>query len=39
MGDALQMLASFLETTPYCDNTHYEGQTDALYVLRSADGL
>ena len=34
MDEALQMLADFLETIPYCDNTHYEGQwQQTLYIM------
>ena len=34
MDDALQLLADFLETIPYCDNTHYEGHyQQMLYVI------
>lgn len=33
MGDDLQMLASFLETTPYCDNTHYEGHFQQMLYM------
>ena len=31
---ALQLLADFLETVPYCDNTHYEGHwQQTLYIM------
>ncbi len=31
---ALQLLADFLETVPYCDNTHYEGHwQQVLYIM------
>ena len=31
---ALQLLADFLETIPYCDNTHYEGHwQQTLYIM------
>ena len=31
---ALQLLADFMETVPYCDNTHYEGHyQQMLYVI------
>ena len=34
MDEALQMLADFLETIPYCDNTHYEGHwQQTLYIM------
>ena len=34
MDEALQMLADFLETIPYCDNTNYEGHyQQMLYIL------
>ena len=34
MDEALQMLADFLETIPYCDNTNYEGHyQQMLYLL------
>ena len=34
MDEALQLLADFLETVPYCDNTHYEGHyQQMLYVI------
>ncbi len=34
MDDALGMLADFLETIPYCDNTHYEGHfQQMLYII------
>ncbi len=34
MDEALQMLADFLETIPYCDNTHYEGHyQQMLYII------
>ena len=34
MDDALRMLAEFLETIPYCDNTHYEGHfQQMLYII------
>ena len=34
MENALQMLADFLETIPYCDNTHYEGHfQQMLYII------
>ncbi len=34
MDDALRMLADFLETIPYCDNTHYEGHfQQMLYII------
>ena len=34
MDEALQMLADFLETIPYCDNTNYEGHyQQILYIL------
>ncbi len=34
MDGALQLLADFLETVPYCDNTHYEGHwQQTLYIM------
>ena len=34
MENALQMLADFLETLPYCDNTQYEGHyQQMLYII------
>ena len=34
MDAALQLLADFLETVPYCDNTHYEGHwQQTLYII------
>ena len=34
MDEALQFLADFLETIPYCDNTHYEGHwQQTLYIM------
>ena len=34
MEDALQLLADFLETVPYCDNTNYEGHyQQMLYII------
>ncbi len=31
---AMQLLADFLETVPYCDNTHYEGHwQQTLYII------
>ncbi len=34
MDGALQLLADFLETVPYCDNTNYEGHwQQALYII------
>ena len=31
---ALQLMADFLETVPYCDNTHYEGHwQQTLYIM------
>ena len=34
MDEALQMLADFLETIPYCDNTNYEGHyQQMLYII------
>ena len=34
MDDALQLLADFLETVPYCDNTGYEGHyQQMMYVI------
>lgn len=34
MAEALQLLADFLETIPYCDNTHYEGHyQQMLYII------
>ncbi len=31
---AMQLLADFLETVPYCDNTHYEGHwQQTLYIM------
>ena len=34
MEEALQLLADFLETVPYCDNTHYEGHwQQTLYIM------
>ena len=34
MDAALQLLADFLETVPYCDNTHYEGHwQQTLYIM------
>ena len=40
MDEALQMLADFLETIPYCDNTNYEGHyQQVLYILFSLFGM
>ncbi len=34
MEGALQLCADFLETVPYCDNTHYEGHwQQTLYIM------
>ena len=33
MEDALQMLADFLETLPYCDNTQYEGHYQQMLYM------
>ena len=34
MEEALQLLADFLATVPYCDNTHYEGHwQQTLYIM------
>ncbi len=34
MDAAMQLLADFLETVPYCDNTHYEGHwQQVLYIM------
>lgn len=34
IDDALQLLADFLETVPYCDNTNYEGHyQQMMYVI------
>ena len=34
MNGALQLLADFLETVPYCNNTHYEGHwQQTLYIM------
>ncbi len=34
MDGAMQLLADFLETVPYCDNTNYEGHwQQALYII------
>ncbi len=34
MDGALQLLADFLATVPYCDNTHYEGHwQQTLYIM------
>ena len=34
IDEALQLLADFLETIPYCDNTHYEGHwQQTLYIM------
>ncbi len=34
MEEGLQLLADFLETVPYCDNTHYEGHwQQTLYIM------
>ncbi len=34
MDGALQQLADFLETVPYCDNTHYEGHwQQTIYIM------
>ncbi len=34
MDSAMQLLADFLETVPYCDNTHYEGHwQQTLYIM------
>ena len=34
MDGALQLMADFLETVPYCDNTHYEGHwQQTLYIM------
>ena len=31
--DALQLLKDFLETVPYCDNTHYEGHYQQMFYI------
>ena len=34
MDDAMRLLADFLETVPYCDNTNYEGHyQQTLYII------
>ncbi len=34
MEEALQLLADFLKTVPYCDNTHYEGHwQQVLFIM------
>ena len=33
MDEALQMLADFLETIPYCDNTNYEGHYQQMFYI------
>ena len=34
VDDAMQLLANFLETVPYCDNTNYEGHwQQTLYII------
>ena len=33
MDEALQMLADFLETIPYCDNTNYEGPYQQMFYI------
>ena len=33
MDKALQMLADFLETIPYCDNTNYEGHYQQMFYI------
>ena len=34
MEEALQLLKTFLETVPYCDNTHYEGHyQQMMYII------
>ncbi len=34
INDGLQLLADFLATVPYCDNTHYEGHwQQTLYII------
>ena len=33
MEDALQLLADFLETLPYCDNTNYEGHYQQMLYM------
>ena len=34
MDAALSLMADFLETVPYCDNTHYEGHwQQTLYIM------
>ncbi len=30
---ALQLLKDFLETVPYCDNTHYEGHYQQMFYI------
>ena len=36
MEGALQLLADFLETVPYCDNTHYEGHYQQVFYIMFA---
>ena len=36
MDGALQMLADFLETVPYCDNTDYEGHYQQMFYIMFA---
>ena len=34
IDEGLQLMADFLETVPYCDNTHYEGHwQQTLYII------
>ena len=34
INEGLQLMADFLETVPYCDNTHYEGHwQQTLYIM------
>lgn len=33
MEGALQLLKDFLETVPYCDNTHYEGHYQQMFYI------
>ena len=36
MAGALQLMADFLETVPYCDNTHYEGHYQQMFYIMFA---
>lgn len=33
INEALQLLADFIKTVPYCDNTHYEGHYQQLFYI------